>query len=708
MLKELPDKSGQNDLLDRLSDLAQQSANIFDEQELAELYQLVIEDTVRFIDIETVLLSFIQVNPFTAEEIMVVKAASTSAKNVIGDTFKRGERLSGRAWQQEGMIAMTGADYDKQVGDALKPDRTLSAVAAIPIFCNKQVVGILNVLTFKPGRVFNDSDLFLLQSFAYYIGIAYKNALAFRREKQRVAELTEIQISRSYEQKLVQIVLEQMADALLVVDQEEKIIQTNPATGTLFRVPWKSMVETNLAELRCYLKYKDGTPITPDNCLVRRALSKGETIASEDILYQAELEQLTLNINVAPIRQPDGLISGAVITLRDVTTQRHNQEFDSHQERLRALGQLAGGVAHDLNNLLSGIMGAADIIRTETKNILIEHPRIGEALKLIQQVGSDGAEMVRRIQTYSRTTQKGDDEVVSLDTSVYEALKLTESRWKAEAAMRGIAISIESTVPTDLKVKGNSTELRELFTNLILNAVDALGKKEGQISIVGSRVNPDTIKIEFSDDGCGIPSHLQNRIFEPFFTTKGNSGTGLGLAIVRNIVERMEGSIQIQSIADHGTTFSILLPSAKIAFVEPLEPLESVVAPVENLNRSFRIVAIDDEPILGHILGRMLESMGHAARTFSDPRQAIQVFKDNPDDFDVVITDLGMPKITGWEVAQAIKAVRPKTPVIVVTGWYLDDTPEKLQEKGADAVIIKPYTSQHLQDTLRKIQKRFS
>jgi signal transduction histidine kinase/ActR/RegA family two-component response regulator len=571
---------------------------------------------------------------------------------------------------------------------------------AVPVLSEKTVVGIINAMTFTPDRVFGESEIAILTTFADFVGIAYRNASLYKRERIHNLELRQLQAETEQNQLLVETVLEQMVDALLVVNIEGIIIRSNHTAGIYFRRPYQELIGTHLDKIRILFRRLDGKPITSENCLINRSMYTGETITNEDVLCKVGDETQILNMNIAPYHNEAHLIAGVVVTLHDVTKIREDQEFDSHQERLRSLGQLSSGVAHDLNNLLSSIMGAADIISRELETSNITNNRLNEAVKLIQQVGQDGAEMVRRIQTFSRTTQAGTDEPVSLALISHEALKLTESRWKSEAAIRGVGISIEANVPDDLFVLGNATELRELFINLILNSVDALGKRGGHISIRGEIESGNIILVEVADNGIGIPPHLKNRIFDPFFTTKGQAGTGLGLAIVHNIVDRLGGTVSLDSLPEHGTTFFIRLPACETPAVVPQLEAESEAIDSPDLKLHLRIMAIDDEPVLSRILGRMLENMNHAVVTFNDPADALELLEKNPDAFDVVITDLGMPKLTGWDVTKRVKELNPEIAVILVTGWFIEDSNNSVRERGADMLITKPYTSQHLQKAL--------
>ncbi len=702
MLEKSPIQINSPAYLERLAELVHLASQVVSELELEDLFQKIIKSVIELLELDTAFIAFIQEE--VAPEQMLIRAANTTAANLVGKTFQKGVFLSGMSWQEKRTFALSVEEYLNLVP---KPhyigvgNYRITYTAVAPIFSNGNIIGVLNTATFKPERKFQDFEIKLLENFCEYVAIAYRNARLYDRELVRIEELRATKLYLEQNQRLVEAILEQMADALLVVDINGNIIKTNPTAGIYFKVPWQSLVGVNLSEIRPSLHYPDGRILTADTCSIAHTLYSGELMIDEELEYWHGNSVLYLLMNVAPIRDAQGRVSAAVATLRDVTARRKMEEFDSHQERLRSLGQLSGGVAHDLNNLLSGVMGAADIFQNEIAKVPTNQ-RVLDAVQMIQQIGSDGAEMVRRIQTFSRTTQSTASENISLAMIVHEALRFTESRWKSEATLRGVGISIEADIPTELYIHANAVELRELFTNLILNSVDALDKKGGRILIRGRQESEELLIVEISDNGVGMSEEVKSKIFEPFFTTKGQAGTGLGLPIVRNVIERLNGSIKVDSILDHGTTFFIRLPSVEqTKNPTTLEPEMSnpPVTPPVNL----QVLVIDDEVILSRVLNRLLENMGHKAEIFNDPVVALERLKENSKGYDVVITDLGMPNMNGWDVAAVVKTINPNLPVILVTGWYMEEGLDSLHQQGVSALLTKPYTSKHLQETLQEV-----
>jgi PAS domain S-box-containing protein len=698
-------ESGNYNSLRLISELAQHTANVLSELDLRLLSQRVIDSVVNLLKIDAALLALKVVNNGTGEEQMEVLSCSQAVSKLSGQRFKKGERLSGIVWEKGTLLTITAEEYKNLIPDALEftefKGKKISAIAVVPVVYDNQVVGIINVFSLNAGFNFGESDIFLLKTFADYVSIAYRNASLYHQENTRNAELLELKNRSEADRQLVEIVLDQMADALLVINTGCAIIKANKAAGYYFKTSPEELIGLKLDEIRPFLYLPDNTPITSNNCMVERSIKNREVITNQEVIYRNDTDEMHLIISIAPILKENNEIYGAVITMRDITTVKQLQDIDTHRERLRSLGQLAGGVAHDINNLLSSIMGATDIIKAEIPGG--DNSRLTEAIQMIQQVGSDGAQMVRRIQTFTRTTEPGIEEPVSLSMVVNEALKLTEPRWKTEAIMKGTRITIDADITVDYYVMGNPAELREVLINLLLNAVDALTPAGGHILIKLKAESSNQVRIIISDNGTGIPDHLKERVFEPFFTTKGQAGTGLGLAIVKNIVERLNGTIWVESEVGRGTDFNIQLP-----VVSPNLQVDKGSISHENMklasdNTHLKILAIDDEPVLSRILGRMLDYMGHEAVTFNDPEKAIQYLQQNPDKIDVVITDLGMPKMTGWDVANAVNKIRENLPVILVTGWSLEDSAETLNYHKVSALITKPYTSQHLLEALRCI-----
>jgi PAS domain S-box-containing protein len=382
------------------------------------------------------------------------------------------------------------------------------------------------------------------------------------------------------------------------------------------------------------------------------------------------------------------------------------QQHIVRQERLRALGEMASGIAHDFNNALSPVIGYSDLLLMRPE-LLSDAGKVKEYLETINTAARDAAKVVSRLREFYR--RREDSEVllpVNLKHLIKQSISLTQPRWKDQAQARGATIKIETDIGDVPVIAANGAELREVLINLIFNAVDAM-PDGGTITIrtrvedqrrgsrgteeQGSELSPrlplslasPQVVLEVADTGTGMTEEIRQRCLEPFFTTKGEHGTGLGLAMVYGVIQRHEGTIDIESEVGKGTTFRIRFPIEKRA---SLEAQDEAVA----LARRLRILLVDDEKLVRDVVAEYLTADGHAVETARDGSEALEKFKANP--FDLVITDRAMPNMSGDQLAVAIKNIAPNAPVILLTGFgeLMKATSER--PEGVDFVAAKPVT----------------
>ena len=345
-------------------------------------------------------------------------------------------------------------------------------------------------------------------------------------------------------------------------------------------------------------------------------------------------------------------------------------------ERLRALGEMAGGVAHDFNNVLAIVVGRAEVLLNET-----EDAELQRQLNVIVKVALDAAQTVKRIQEFTRMRRARPFQPVDLASIISEVVEVTRSRWKDDAQAKGLQYDVVAeSRPTPI-VAGDPAELREALTNIVFNALDAM--PEGGRVTLSTAVDGDHVLCRVSDTGIGMAEDVRQRIFDPFFTTKGERGTGLGLSVVYGIVTRHNAELDVQSQLGQGTTFTIKFPPPGEIVVE------AVARPVGKSSRKGRILVIDDEREVGDVLQDALTRDGHQVVYCTDGESGIACVEKEA--FDLVITDLGMPGISGWEVARIVKQVRPGTPVAMVTGWGDRIDPVEAESRGVDYVVAKPF-----------------
>ena len=307
---------------------------------------------------------------------------------------------------------------------------------------------------------------------------------------------------------------------------------------------------------------------------------------------------------------------------------------------------------------------------------------LNKSLDIIEKASLDGAETVRRIQEFSRKRDEGKYlTAVDINEVIENALDYVKVRWKDEAESKGIKFKITKALSPLPPVAGNASELREVFTNLINNAIDAM-PKGGKIKIKNFRDN-NHVSITLEDTGTGIPEALQDRVFDPFFTTKGVQSTGLGMSVSYGIINRHRGTIAVKSLEGKGTTLTVTLLISEKKGEERLEE------PLPEQTRKARVLLIEDEKEIRDILSDILTDGGHEVEAATDGTNGIKKFKNK--EFDLVFTDLGMPKMSGWQVAEKIKSINEKVPVALITGWNVAVEVSDLKKSGVDLIVKKPF-----------------
>jgi signal transduction histidine kinase len=360
-------------------------------------------------------------------------------------------------------------------------------------------------------------------------------------------------------------------------------------------------------------------------------------------------------------------------------------------ETLRAMGELASGVAHHLNNLLAVVLGRLQLARAKNPPEPLDRH-----LELAERAALDGAEVVRRMRGFSRGQPTADLEPVDLNRIADEVIELTRPRWQDEAQMRGVRIETRLEGGTIPAVSGETAALREVLMNLIMNAIDAL--PEGGVITVRTSAVGDSVQCEVIDTGVGMPSDVQRRALEPFFTTKGFQSTGLGLSVTYGIIRRHGGELLIDSKPGEGTRVRMRLPQAGAsAAARRARQPDDVTSPL-------RILVVDDEREVRDVVAEILAAQGHEVVQAAGGPEGL-AYLDRGVPLDLVLTDLGMPGMTGWEVARAAKARRPKLRVGLLTGWGEQPFAKPEDRAAADFVIAKPVTVDGLRVALAGVRR---
>ncbi|MBI4591374.1 MAG: GAF domain-containing protein [Candidatus Rokubacteria bacterium] len=608
------------------------------------------------------------------------------------------------------VVVSTNVADDPRIPAALKAAGPHRTQLFAPIVAKGGLIGAFIAVWWDRTREFSERELALIEAMGGQAGVAVENARLFQDNRRKLEELSVLyEISRAVTGqldlvKLVRAIHGQVARVLdarnmviLLCDEARREIEValrmleGEERPSPKRYPFGDGLMSRVFERRQPIRtdnyaeecrretvrpvqdslrypYWLGVPmVTGDQtigALILRSDSRAFSAADEQLLMN------TAGLAALAFRSAR-LYDERTRAYRDLAAA---QDQLVRTEKLRALGEMASGVAHDFNNLLSSILG-----RTQLLLRRVDDPKLSQWLQVIEQAATDGARTVRRIQEFARVRRDQPFVAVDLNRMVQEALEVTQSRWLEEAQSRGVTIEVVTNLAAIPPIAGDPTELREALTNLILNAVDAM--PDGGTLSLSTRADEETATVIVSDTGIGMPAEVQPSIFDPFFTTKGPKGTGLGLSMTYGIVSRHRGQVAVESAEGRGSTFRLTFPVSQAAPEPPRPASLPAVSPM-------RCLVVDDEQRVLEVLGDVLAAGGHSAVLVADGAAAIERFRAEA--FDLVLTDLAMPGVNGWQVARAVKDRAPSVPVLLITGWGVELPPEQLRAHGVDAVLSKP------------------
>ena len=388
-----------------------------------------------------------------------------------------------------------------------------------------------------------------------------------------------------------------------------------------------------------------------------------------------------------------------------IAEQERIREQFSQLEKLSALGELASGVAHDFNNTLAGILGRAQLLQ-RTNDL----EKVKRGLDVIIKTAEDGAKTVKRIQDFARQRRDHNFELVSIDQVLMDASEITRPRWKNCAEASNIHITLDLQIGSNAMVMGDDSELREVVVNMVFNAIDAM--PEGGTLTLSTRTEDESVIIKVVDTGVGMYPEVRSRIFDPFFTTKRKAGLGLGLAVSFGIIRRHGGTIEVESQYGNGTEFRITLPIAKIAEKNVKQQVEcgapistELLAAISEpaLKRlPTKLLVVDDEDFVRDLLRDILEGESCDVSVAESGSEALTLFRET--EFDGVFTDVGMPGMSGWELAREIRQTNKQIPIAVITGWGEAVGSHEQKAAGVDWIVAKPFTADRIAELVRDIQ----
>ncbi len=534
-------------------------------------------------------------------------------------------------------------------------DESTCSELCVPLKIGQKVIGVIDAQS-RALNAFSEDDLRLLSIVGGQLATIIENIQLYEGIKQS--------------EEKYRAVIEGAMDGVCVIREDNQFAYVN----------------TKLTELTGYSK-DEMVGMDFRNCLDEESKNiiadrdakwkRGENLSSrfEFNILRKDGEIRCAETNTRAVKDLNNNLN-LISFIRDVTEKKKMEEQLLQAEKLRALAEMASGVAHDFNNALAAILG-----NTQLLIYTVQDEELRETLRTIEKVAKDSAQTVRRLQDFTRKRDHQELFKVDVNSIIKDSIEITKPKWKDEVQSRGIRIEIVSNFGDIPSVSGTASELREVFTNMIFNAVEAM-TEGGKIEIRTFQKRKEVF-IQISDTGGGINEEARKRIFEPFFTTKPFTNTGLGLSMSYGIIKRFGGEIEVESKVGHGTTFTIVLP------IGGQEREEVTSPPTLKKGKKARILVIDDEEFVRSVLSRTLAQVSHQVTLAEDGEKGIQLFKEGR--FDMVLTDLGMPGMSGWEVCRMIKKISPDTPVGMITGWGMEMSRSKMEEYGLDFFISKPF-----------------
>lgn len=591
----------------------------------------------------------------------------------------------------------------------------------VPLLANDAVIGMLTIDKWQPGA-FSQADVQVAQLFADHVAVAVNNQKLLRDAQTQASQI------KLLHQLSARMSTFREPGALL-----DEIAHLVHASFSYYQV-CMFMVEGDELVLRAGYGEVPAADMPADerryslqHGLIGVVARTGETLLVNDVaqdprfipsqalpMMAAQLgaairhEGYTLGVIVLESEQRgafsqhdvyliEALASHTAIALEYLGHDeelRRTEEHLAHSERLRALGELASGVAHDFNNLLASILGHTQLLLGDALD-----ERIVAELRVIERAALDGAASVRRLQSFAQTSKTLPAAAVDLGELIVESLAITRPRWRDAAQSRGVEILVLHELAAIPPFLGDGPALRDLSTNLVLNAIDAMpegGRLELRTAALAAEESPlgePSALLTVSDTGVGMSPEVQAQIFAPFFTTKGPQGTGMGLTMVAGIVQHHQGLISVSSEPGQGTTFAIYLPARPA-----LGPATAPEAPAIPDGARRQVLVVDDDEAVRHVLSRQIGRLGHVVAEAGSGEEALAMLAATP--FDLICTDLGMPGMSGWELIARVRALRPDLQTVLVTGWGEQIDPELAGARGVDAVIAKPFDQLRLKQVL--------
>lgn len=505
------------------------------------------------------------------------------------------------------------------------------------------------------------------------------------------------------DEALLQTVFETLPVGVWLADKDGRIYLGNPAGQKI----WEGAKYVGIDQFKEFKGrwVETGKPIEPEEWAIARAVRKGETSIREEIEIECfDGSHKTILNSAVPIKDEKQEIIGAFIVNEDITERKRVEQNLRQMQKMEALGTLAGGIAHDFNNILMPIMVNAEMALFDTPEASPLHNNLRQILAAAKR----GKDLVNQIVTFSRK-EKQEIKTIELGPIAKEAIEFLRLSIPENIEIREKIETVSDSIRAD------PTKIHQVLMNLFTNSIQAMREKGGvlEISLSSIETDPGMIKkypdlkegiyarLTVSDTGCGMTKDVKERIFDPFFTThKPGEGIGMGLAVVHGIVHNLRGAVTVYSEPDQGSTFNIFFPLVQTELMSEANLSESLPTGTE------RILLVEDETDQLQSVRDMLERLGYAVTARAEGQEALDSFRENPQAFDLIITDQTMPNITGEKLARSIFEIRPEIPVILCTGFseLIDAARAKIM--GFSEFLMKPFSVREMAIAIRRVLDR--
>jgi PAS domain S-box-containing protein len=500
-----------------------------------------------------------------------------------------------------------------------------------------------------------------------------------------VGSLVDITEHKQAEEKMrfLSAITENMHDSIMVTDLQGNITYINKSTEKLFRYTQDELAgkSTGFLNIDSRAEEIEGE--------LYETVSKGEVYQGEALNQRKDGSQFICEFTVAPLTDENGVISSYIGIQRDITEIRNLENAAIKQERLSAIGELASGVAHDFNNALQIILGGVEMALASE-----EPEELNQYLESIKHSAGDAASRVRRLQRFSQKRQPKKESVpININNLAEDVIKETKLLLN-QFQKKGIHLEIKSDYKARSNIEGNEGELRSCLFNLVKNSTEAM--PEGGKITVSTDEYDNKVYVSVSDTGTGMDKETQKKIFQPFYSTKGfEPGRGLGMTQVYSAIRDHNGDIYIkESEIGKGTVIEFAIPVSKKELI-PEKKEEDYVG-------TARILWVDDEEMIRKICRKMLKKLGHTGDFAANGKEALE-FLAKGNKYDLIITDIGMPGMSGWQLAEQIKDKGYAKKIAVVTGWGAEVFQEEKNRYNVGYVLGKPINLKKLKALIGEV-----